>query len=91
MGTKKGRIYGKGALLTGGAQRFWGGSCPKLPLPGTATDTYNISSIRFTQSRLFFSIQLNYHFSSKTRFFVKSFTFNDRNCHARGFWSHDRP
>jgi len=34
MGTKKGRIYGKG-----GATEVWGGSCPKLPPPtGSATE-----------------------------------------------------
>jgi len=31
MGTKKARIYGKGAPLNGTAQRFGGGRCPKLP------------------------------------------------------------
>jgi len=30
MGTKKVRIYGKGAPFKGAPQRF-GGSCPKLP------------------------------------------------------------
>ena len=32
MGTKKGRIYGKGSPFKGAPQRFGGGSCPKLPL-----------------------------------------------------------
>jgi len=30
MGTKKGRIYGKGAPFKGAPQKFWGDSCPKL-------------------------------------------------------------
>jgi len=31
MGTKKRRIYDKGSPFKGAAQRFGGGSCPKLP------------------------------------------------------------
>jgi len=33
MGTKKGRIYVKGAPFKGAPQRFGGGSCPKLSPP----------------------------------------------------------
>jgi len=33
MGTKKMRIYGKGAPFKGAPQRFAGDSCPKLPPP----------------------------------------------------------
>jgi len=31
MGTKKGRIYGKGAPFKGSPQEFGGRSCPKRP------------------------------------------------------------
>jgi len=36
MVTKKGAFMAKVAIQ-GGATEVWGGSCPKLPLPGSAT------------------------------------------------------
>jgi len=36
IGTKKGRIYIKGALFTSAPHRIVGGRCPKLLPPGSA-------------------------------------------------------
>jgi len=61
MGTKKGRIYGKGAPFKWAPQRFGVGSCPKLPPPGSSTDHTQNSAMVIITLKTILNGKVSYH------------------------------